>query len=103
MRFRSPRDGETAAIAPSEAEAAEEARVQDWQQERLAQLGYQPELALRVVRAAWLDGEHTDLVHRIEDLVQRGATLDQAARIVASVRTDVEEPMLQGGGRDASH
>jgi hypothetical protein len=102
MRFRSPRDGETAAVAPSEAEAAEEARVQDWQQQRLGQLGYGPDLASRVVRAAWLDGEHTDLVHRIEDLVQRGATLDQAARIVASVRTDLDVPAMQGGGSDAS-
>jgi hypothetical protein len=101
MRFRSPRDGEAAAKTPSEAEAAEEARVQDWQEERLGQLGYHPELASRVVRAAWLDGEHTDLVHRIEDLVQRGATLDQAARIVASVRTDLEVPALHGGGHDA--
>ena len=89
-------------MVPSAAEAAEEARVQDWQEQRLGQLGYQPELASRVVRAAWLDGEHTDLVHRIEDLVERGATLDQAARIVASVRTDSEEPVVQGGGRNAA-
>jgi hypothetical protein len=78
----------------SDAEAAEEARVQHWQEERLSQLGYLPETACRVVRAAWLDGEHTDLVHRIENLVHRGATLDQAARIVVSVRTDAEEPVL---------
>src|SRR5947199_8456830 len=101
MRFRSPREAETAGIARSEAEAAEEARVQEWQEERLAQLGFRPELASRVVRAAWLDGEHTDLVHRIENLVQRGATLDQAARIVASVRTDLEVPAMPGGARNA--
>jgi hypothetical protein len=41
-------------------------------------------------------------VHRIEDLVQRGATLDQASRIVASVRTDTEEPAMHGGGTNAS-
>jgi hypothetical protein len=102
MRFRSPRDTETAAGAASEADAAEEARVQDWQAERLEQLGYGPEIASRVVRAAWLDGNHSDLVHRIEDLVQRGATLDQASRIVASVRADSEEPAMHGGGSDAS-
>jgi hypothetical protein len=102
MRFRSPRDTETAGGAGAEADAAEEARVQDWQAERLEQLGYGPEVATRVVRAAWLDGNHSDLVHRIDDLVQRGATLDQAARIVASVRTDVEEPAMHGGGSDAS-
>jgi hypothetical protein len=97
MRFRSPRDTETAGAASADAEAAEEARVQDWQEQRLEQLGYRRDTASRVVRAAWLDGDHSDLVHRIEDLVQRGATLDQAARIVASVRTDVEEPAMHGG------
>jgi hypothetical protein len=101
MRFRSPRDTETAGGAAADADAAEEARVQDWQVERLEQLGYRPDVALRVVRAAWLDGNHTDLVHRIEDLVQRGATLDQAARIVASVRTDIEQPVMHGGGANA--
>jgi hypothetical protein len=101
MRFRSPRDTETAGTVAADADTADEARVQDWQAERLGQLGYRPEIASRVVRAAWLDANHTDLVHRIEDLVQRGATLDQAARIVASVRTDVEVPATQGGGRDA--
>ena len=102
MRFRTPRDTDTAATAAADSDAAEEARVQDWQAERLAQLGYGPEVATRVVRAAWLDGNHSDLVHRIENLVQRGATLDQASRIVASVRTDVEEPAMQGGGANAS-
>jgi hypothetical protein len=99
MRFRSPRDTETAGVAAAEGDAAEEARVQDWQVERLEQLGYGPEVAMRVVRAAWLDANHTDLVHRIEDLVQRGATLDQAARIVVSVR--IEEPVMHGGGANA--
>jgi len=100
MRFRAPRDTEIAGAG--EADAAEEARVQDWQEERLGQLGYEPAIASRVVRAAWLDGNHSDLVHRIEDLVLRGATLDQAARIVASVRTDFDEPVVQGGGRNAA-
>jgi hypothetical protein len=102
MRFRTPRDTETAGSATADTDAAEEARVQDWQAERLEQLGYGPEIATRVVRAAWMEGNHTDLVHRIEDLVQRGATLDQAARIVASVRTDIEEPAMHGGGSNAS-
>ena len=102
MRFRTPRDSDTAATAAVDTDAAEEARVQDWQAERLEQLGYGPEIATRVVRAAWLDGNHSDLVHRIEDLVQRGATLDQASRIVASVRADVEEPAMHGGGANAS-
>jgi hypothetical protein len=102
MRFRTPRDSETAATAAADADAAEETRVQEWQTERLEQLGYGPEIATRVVRAAWLDGNHSDLVHRIEDLVQRGATLDQASRIVALVRTDTEEPAMHGGGANAS-
>jgi hypothetical protein len=102
MRFRSPRDTETAGAAAAESDAAEEARVQDWQAERLEQLGYNPDIATRVVRAAWLDGNHTDLVHRIEDLVHQGATLDQAARIVASVRIDGEQPAMHGGGANAS-
>lgn len=102
MRFRSPRDTDTAGAAPAETDAAEEARVQDWQAERLEQLGYGPEIATRVVRAAWMDGNHSDLVHRIDNLVQRGATLDQAARIVASVRTDTEEPAMQGGRSNAA-
>jgi hypothetical protein len=101
MRFRSPRDTETAGAAAQHADAAEEARVQDWQEERLEHLGYRRDTASRVVRTAWMDGNHTDLVHRIEDLVQRGATLDQAARIVASVRTDIEEPAMQGGASSA--
>jgi hypothetical protein len=102
MRFRTPRDTETSGAAATETDAAEEARVQDWQEERLGQLGYEPEIASRVVRAAWLDGNHSDLVHRIEDLVQRGATLDQAARIVVSVRTEFDEPVAQGAGNAAS-
>src|SRR6185312_3998201 len=40
MRFRTPRDTETAGAAATESDAAEEARVQDWQEERLGQLGY---------------------------------------------------------------
>jgi hypothetical protein len=102
MIFTTPRDSYTAAPAPADADAAEETRVQEWQTERLEQLGYGPEIATRVVRAAWLDGNHSDLVHRIEDLVQRGATLDQASRIVALVRTDTEEPAMHGGGASAS-
>lgn len=102
MRFRTPRDSETTGTAVADTDAAEEARVQDWQAERLEQLGYGREIASRVVRAAWLDGNHSDLVHRIENLVQRGATLDQASRIVASVRIDVEEPVMHGGGANAS-
>ncbi len=102
MRFRSSRDTDTTGAFGADPDPAEEVRVQDWQAERLGQLGYGPDIASRVVRTAWMDGNHTDLVHRIEDLVQRGATLDQAARIVASVRTDIEEPALHGGGSDAS-
>jgi hypothetical protein len=90
-----------AGATATDADAAEEARVQDWQEQRLGRLGYRPETASRVVRAAWTEGNHTDLVHRIEDLVHRGATLDQAARILVSVRTDVEEPAVPGGATDA--
>ncbi len=77
--------------------------MQKWQQQRLGQLGTAPETASRVVRAAWMDGEHTDLVHRIENLVQPGgATLDQAARIVVSVRSGRRGARrCSGGGHDA--
>ena len=64
---------------------AEEARVRIWQLERLGRIGYDSGSAARIVTAAWDEGEHADLVHRIEDLVGRGATLDQAARIVMPV------------------
>jgi hypothetical protein len=81
MRFRAPRERD--AEVPPERDEAE--RVQIWQQERLGRLGYGQRAASEVVTAAWCEGEHTDLVHRIEDLIAQGATLDQAARIAAPV------------------
>jgi hypothetical protein len=99
MRFRSPRETDLADSGPIEAAAAEAIRVKDWQEERLSRLGYGRRAASKVVRAAWVDGEHTDLVHRIEELIGRGATLDQAARIAAPVgHLDMEpEPELERG------
>jgi hypothetical protein len=103
MRFRSPRESELSGSGPVEAADAEAIRVRDWQQQRLSRLGYGPKAASKVVRAAWVDGEHTDLVHRIEELINRGATLDQAARIAAPVPDlDMEPQTDREGGRDAS-
>jgi hypothetical protein len=85
MRFRSPRDTASETLETAGPREAEEVRVRAWQAERLNQLGYESTAASRVVRAAWGEGEHADLVHRIEELIGRGATLDQAARIVAPV------------------
>jgi len=85
MRFRSPRDTASETLETADPREAEEVRVREWQARRLNQLGYESSAASRVVRAAWGEGEHTDLVHRIEELIGRGATLDQAARIAAPV------------------
>jgi hypothetical protein len=63
----------------------EVAPIRRWQLERLKLLGYRTATAAMIVADAWLSGEHTDLVHRIEDLIAAGATLDQAARIVVPV------------------
>ncbi len=66
-------------------------RVRNWQLERLSHLGYAPGIAEMLVIDAWMCDEHCDLVHRIEDLLSRGATLDQAARIVVpAVEPDVQ-------------
>jgi hypothetical protein len=78
--------------APATTVDAEEIRVRIWQRERLSRLGYDHGTAARLVTAAWEDGEHADLVHRIEHLVERGATLDQAARIVMPVGAFDDEP-----------
>jgi hypothetical protein len=79
MRFRAETTiEETAADEPDE----ELQRVRDWQRVRLGRLGYRPGVAAMLVADAWTSGEHNDLVHQIEDLLTRGATLDQAARIV---------------------
>jgi hypothetical protein len=79
MRFRTPTP-----LEESDADQPDEElqRVRDWQLERLGRLGYRPGVAARLVADAWTCGEHNDLVHQIEDLLARGATLDQAARIV---------------------
>jgi hypothetical protein len=98
MRFRSPREAglETSQQSPEE----EELRVRLWQRQRLGRLGYDRSAASRMVSAAWEDGEHADLVHRVEDLLARGASLDQAARIVAPIGA-VEVDVLFEGGSDA--
>jgi hypothetical protein len=62
--------------------AEEIQRVREWQRERLGRLGYRPGAAAMLVADAWMCGEHNDLVHQVEDLLTRGATLDQAARII---------------------
>ncbi|MGN6379103.1 MAG: hypothetical protein ACTHNU_09150 [Gaiellales bacterium] len=79
MRFRSPNPiDEPVAEEPDE----ELQRVREWQRERLSHLGYRPGIAAMLVADAWTSGEHCDLVHQIEDLISKGATLEQAARIV---------------------
>lgn len=82
MRFRTFPGAEPERPEEVESGHDEDARVHDWQLERLRQLGYHSRAASLLVMAAWVHGEHTDLVHRIEQLLRRGATLDQAARIV---------------------
>jgi hypothetical protein len=72
MRFRSPRDTATGTLAPTDRREAEEVRVREWQAQRLSRLGYESRAASQVVRAAWGEGDHTDLVHRIEELIGRG-------------------------------
>ena len=44
-------------------------------------IGYDPSTARRIVREAWARGESGDLVHRVFDLIGRGASHEQAARI----------------------
>ena len=44
-------------------------------------IGYDPSTARRIVREAWACGESGDLVHRVFDLIGRGASHEQAARI----------------------
>jgi hypothetical protein len=90
MRFRTqtPLD-ETTADQPGE----ELQRVRDWQRERLGRLGYRPGVAAMLVADAWMCGEHSDLVHQIEDLLSKGATLDQAAGIVVpSIEQEKDTP-----------
>jgi hypothetical protein len=56
-------------------------RLRDWQAETLLRLGYRRSTAEGLVAIAWLNGDHTDLAHRIAGLLNRGATHGQAARI----------------------
>jgi hypothetical protein len=80
MRFRMQQQAEQ---EPDPGQPDQELqRVRDWQRERLTRLGFRSGAAAMLVADAWVNGEQADLVHRIEDLVSRGATLDQAARIV---------------------
>jgi hypothetical protein len=44
-------------------------------------IGYDRATARRIVRDAWARGEHGDLVHRVVNLIGRGASHEQAARI----------------------
>ena len=44
-------------------------------------IGYDRATARRIVRDAWACGESGDLVHRVTNLVGRGASREQAARI----------------------
>jgi hypothetical protein len=85
MRFRTPREDTEQDRPAKDCSDEEERRVQRWQWEGLGRLGYDADTASLLVTAAWVHGEHTDLVHRIEQLIGRGATLDQAARIVVPV------------------
>ena len=62
-------------------EADEPARIREWQRAQLMLIGYDPTRARRIVRDAWVRGENRDLAHRVCDLIGRGATHEQAARI----------------------
>jgi hypothetical protein len=57
------------------------ARIREWQREQLMRIGYDRVTARRIVRDAWLCGESGDLVHRVTNLIARGASHEQAARI----------------------
>ena len=81
MRFRNHQEESAPELELMEEEGEEE-RIRRWQSGRLAQLGYEPDVAAAIVLNAWMEGDHNDLAHRIEELIGRGATLDQAARIV---------------------
>ena len=59
----------------------EPARIRAWQREQLMRIGYDRATARRIVRDAWTRGESGDLVHRVFDLLGRGASHEQAARI----------------------
>ena len=59
----------------------EPARIRAWQREQLMRIGYDPTAARRIVRDAWARGDSGGLVHRVFDLIGRGASHDQAARI----------------------
>lgn len=59
----------------------EPARIRAWQREQLMLIGYDLTMARRIVRDAWARGESGDLVHRVFDLIGRGASHEQAARI----------------------
>jgi hypothetical protein len=62
-------------------EPDEAARIREWQREQLMRIGYDRSAARRLVREAWACGESGDLVHRVTNLIGRGASHDQAARI----------------------
>lgn len=83
MRFRNHREDPAPEL--EQMEEGEDERIRRWQSGRLAQLGYEPDVAAAIVLNAWTEGDHHDLAHRIEALIGRGATLDQAARIVVPV------------------
>jgi hypothetical protein len=57
------------------------ARIREWQREQLMRIGYDRATARRIVREAWVRGESSDLVHRVINLIGRGASHEQAARI----------------------
>jgi len=59
----------------------EPAWIRAWQREQLMRIGYDRATARRIVRDAWTRGESGDLVHRVFDLIGRGASHEQAARI----------------------
>ena len=65
-----------------ESEAADDKQLIAWQAEALRRLGYRASTAEGLVAIAWLNGDQADLAHRIADLLHRGATHSQAARIM---------------------
>ena len=75
--------------APSEweleyaSENDEPARIRAWQREQRMRMGYDRATARRIVRDAWTRGESGDLVHRVFDLIGRGASHEQAVRIAS--------------------
>ena len=81
---RAVKDRRVAGSGPDDDE-----RLRGWQADALQRMGYRATTAEGLVAIAWVNGDQIDLTHRIADLLDSGATRDQAARITIG-----EEPIV---------